>query len=72
MMEHCRDDKLSLQRTEEITVLAPLYQATTTDCPLLLSQKIKYLQAKLSAVVAACQYSVIVRRSVRGTQPRYY
>ena len=26
-MEHCRDDKLSLQQTEEITVLAPLYEA---------------------------------------------
>ena len=40
-MEHCRDDKLSLQRTEEITVLAPLYQATTTDCPLLFNSENK-------------------------------
>ena len=40
-MEHCRDDKLSLQRTEEITVLVPLYQARTTDCPLLLESKKK-------------------------------
>ena len=50
-MEHCRDDKLSLQRTEEITVLAPLYQATTTDCPLLLSQKIKYFSLKIKVLL---------------------
>ena len=41
MMEHCRDDKLSLQRTEEITVLAPLYQARTTDSPLLFDSENK-------------------------------
>ena len=40
-MEHCRDDKLSLQQTEEITVLAPLYLARTTDCPLLFNSENK-------------------------------
>ena len=40
-MEHCRDDKLSLQRTEAITVLAPLYQARTTDSPLLFDSENK-------------------------------
>ena len=45
-MEHCRDDKLSLQRTEEITVLAPLYQATTTDCPLLFNSENKVFFAE--------------------------
>ena len=47
-MEHCRDDKLSLQQTEEITVLVPLYQAATTDCLLFFNsvffpEKIKVL-----------------------------
>ena len=40
-MEHCRDDKLSLQQTQEITVLAPLYQARNTDSPLLFNSENK-------------------------------
>ena len=50
-MEHCRDDKLSLQRTEEITVLVPLYQARTTDCPLLFESENKYFSLTIKVLL---------------------